>query len=149
MVDRLDQVVVDPCRVGLLPVLRLPIARNRDDDRVLAGLRPLESQGDLVAIHAGQSDVEQDEIRPLLEGPLDRLATLAGDLNLIAEDSQQPGHTFTGILVVLNDENPHRDLAIMELREHVILHSFLHTGAIRHFAMISGARVPSHDQART
>src|SRR5436305_329577 len=65
MVDRLDQVVVDARFTGPLSVLQPSVTRDGDEDGILAGRFLPEPYGDLITIHAGQAEVEEDELRSL------------------------------------------------------------------------------------
>ena len=63
VVERLDEVMVEARFLRAAAVLVLAVAGDGDDDGVLAALFPPEPGRDLVAVHAGKPDVEQDEFR--------------------------------------------------------------------------------------
>ena len=65
-----------------------------------------ELAGDLVAVHAGQHDVEEDEPGSEVAGDLEGLAAVVGDLDVVPGELEQPGHAPGGVDVVVNDEDP-------------------------------------------
>ena len=62
--------------------------------------------GDLVAVHAGQADVEQDDVGAVVAGGVDRVAAVVGDADVVALDAEQPGHRAGGVGVVVDDQDP-------------------------------------------
>ena len=80
--ERLRQVVV---RAELEPddLVDLVVAGGQDEDRRLraGGAEPAQ---DLEAVHAGQADVEDDEVRRLVRRELEALLAGAGDGDLVA-----------------------------------------------------------------
>ena len=67
-VDRLDQVMVEPRLARAAAGLLLPVARDGDDDGVLAALLSPQLGGHLVAVHPGKADVEEHDLGPMLAG---------------------------------------------------------------------------------
>ena len=63
-IDRLDQVVIEPGCAGAAAVFFLAVTRDGDDHRILARIIVPEGRRDLVAVHAREADIEQNEIRP-------------------------------------------------------------------------------------
>jgi hypothetical protein len=62
-VDPLYEVMVKARLARRAVVFLLAASRDGDDDRGLAGRLLPESSGDLVAVHEGEDDVEEDEFR--------------------------------------------------------------------------------------
>src|SRR5437868_462476 len=62
-VGGLDEVIVEAGAERAVAVLALPVARERDEERVagIAALAQLARDG--VAVEAGQADVEHDDVR--------------------------------------------------------------------------------------
>ena len=61
--NRLEPMTVEPGAPGPLEVLRLAVARHRDDGGVLAPRLLPDSPGHFIAIQRRQADVLQDEFR--------------------------------------------------------------------------------------
>jgi hypothetical protein len=55
--------MVDSHRAGVLSVLGLPVTCHRDDDGFLTRRFMPELSGNLIAVHARQTDIQQDEVR--------------------------------------------------------------------------------------
>src|SRR5207248_10754270 len=62
-VHRFDEVVVEAGRAGAGAVLVLAVAGQGDEQRLGPGPRAAQAAGDFVAVHAGQADVQEDDLR--------------------------------------------------------------------------------------
>src|SRR3954447_7232582 len=62
--DGLDEVMVEAGGLGAARIELLSVTRTRDHDRVLEFHFLPESARDVVAVHPGKADVEQDDIGP-------------------------------------------------------------------------------------
>jgi hypothetical protein len=62
-VHRFHQMVVEPAGLSEATILRLPVTRERNEQRVRRGGCCAQALRDLVAIHPRQPDVEDDGIR--------------------------------------------------------------------------------------
>ena len=104
-VEGLDEMVVEAGREGRTAVLLLGVAGDGDqDDR--PGQLASEPGGDLVAVQAGEADVEHNAARPLAAGDLDRPMSVERDPHVVAEEPQQTGHGLGRIPIVVHDEHP-------------------------------------------
>ena len=86
--------------------LLLPVAGDGDQDRVLAALLPPERGRQLVAVHAGEADVQEHHLGPMLAGRGEGLLAVVGDPDLVARELQEPGHPVRRVHVVVDDEHP-------------------------------------------
>jgi hypothetical protein len=97
--------MVDSHRAGLLSVLGLSVTGHRDDDRLLTSRFSPEPSGNLIAVQAGQADIQQDEIRPPVQGYHDGLETVADDLDLIGQKPHESPKGLSRIRVILDYED--------------------------------------------
>ncbi len=67
-----------------LAILLQAITREGDDDNRPCDFLP-EPGGDLIAVHAGQADIEQDRVRSLALGELDGQIPVTSDPDLVSE----------------------------------------------------------------
>ena len=61
--------------------------------------------GDLVAVHAGQADIEEDELRPEDPGRLEGRGPVVGRLDVVAEELEQPDQAACRVHVVVDHED--------------------------------------------
>src|SRR5262249_49839095 len=85
-------------------ILRPAVTRDGDQDDRLGQLLP-ELGSHLIAVQAGQADIQQHISRLRAAGNLDRLISVAGGLDVVAEVSQQASNGLGRIPVVVHDED--------------------------------------------
>ena len=85
--------------------IRLPTVTGDGDDGERPMQFPAEGGGDLITVEVGQADIEQHDVGSLATSDLDGLITVAGDLDMVAEAHEPPGHALGGISVVIDDED--------------------------------------------
>src|SRR4051812_1686785 len=88
-VGRLDEMVVEPRLSRTSAVLVLVVTCHGDQEQLAAGVLAPQAAGDLVAVDARQSDVEQHHIRPegLCGG--DRGGAVVGGADVVALQAQE------------------------------------------------------------
>src|SRR5687767_4782175 len=105
---RLHQVVVEARGPRALAVSLLPPPRQGDDERRPFGARPpgaaADGGGDLVAVLAGQAEVEDDDVGLARQGHGEGLVAVVGEGNRGAGPSQDGAQRNGGVLVVVDDE---------------------------------------------
>jgi hypothetical protein len=104
-VNRLEQMEVDARVARLSSILGSSVTRHGDDDSTLEGCLLPEPQGDLIAIHVGQTEVQQDHLRSPAQGGCDRLRGVAGGLDFMAMELQEPGHALDGVHAIIDHED--------------------------------------------
>jgi hypothetical protein len=97
--------MVDPRRLGLLSVLRTTVIRHGDDDDLPAFCFTPEPGGDPMAVYAGESEIQQDEIRPPGRCDLDRSISVADDHNVVREQGKSSAQALRRIFIVLDDQD--------------------------------------------
>ena len=80
------------------------IARDGDQDGG-RGQLPAEAVGDLIAVQAGQAEVQQHKPRPLAERDLDRPTTVQGRPDIVAVYPQQACQGLGRVRIVIHDED--------------------------------------------
>src|SRR5579883_3384470 len=100
--------MVDARLAGELAVF-LPAVAGDDDDDERPGQLLTEPGRDLIAVEAGQGEIEQQMSRPLAAGDLDGLMAVEGDADIVAEGFQESGRGLGGIAVVADDEDAKRE----------------------------------------
>src|SRR5208283_3592065 len=104
-VDRLGDVVIHAGLLRSSPILFLSVARKGDDEDVMKTFLT-QGSGNLITVHDGQAYVQQEDARSISPGGLDSLAAVEDNLNLMAEQTQQPGQAGCKVLVVVHDQDP-------------------------------------------
>jgi hypothetical protein len=93
-------------RLGLTAVLLVPITRHGDQHGLIhVKLRP-QAAGDLIAIHARQADVEQDQLGPEDASRLQRGRAVERDPRLMPLEAEQHSHALGGIRIVVDHQDP-------------------------------------------
>src|SRR6202034_4123825 len=90
IIDGLDQVVVEARLSGAEAILVLAVAGDGDDHDIPESVAA-KLACDLIAVHAGQADVEEDEFRPEVEGFGDGGRPVISGANVIAQELEQLG----------------------------------------------------------
>ena len=102
--DRLDDVVIEAGLVRAAAILVLAPAGQGDDGGPLQAGLAAEPAADLVAVHAGHADIEQDE----LGAEVDRLAQggrpVVGHADLLPGQLQQHAQAHGRVNVVVHDQ---------------------------------------------
>lgn len=78
-----------------------PRGEDQDRDRVALGAQP---PGDLQAVHAGQPQVEYDQVHAALESGVEGGRTVLADLDLVPLSPQGTGQRFRDGCVVLGEQ---------------------------------------------
>ena len=92
-------------------VLLLAIAGDGDDDERLAQFAA-ERGGDLIAVEAGQAEIEQHDVGFLASSDVEGLEPVVGNLDVVAEAFEPECRGLGGIEVVVDHEDiGHIDLA--------------------------------------
>src|SRR5437899_5056285 len=91
------------------PVFRLAIAGEGDEDDRLARLASAAPTRDLVAVEAGQADVDQGDVGSHGGGDLDARPAVGGLTNVVAFERQLNLEHLASVRIVLDDEDPSRD----------------------------------------
>ena len=86
-------------------VVVLAVTRDGDDDGVLAMPIFPENRRDLVAVHAGQPDVEENELRPEGLRRFDGRLAMKRHLDVVAQKPEQPGQAPRRIDIVIDDKD--------------------------------------------
>ena len=102
----LGQVLIDADFPGAPPIFLAGIARDDDDPRSGERFVFSHSPSDLVAVHPGQPEIEEDHIgsesRRLGEGP----EPIFADVDLVPGGLQQPAEAEGIVQVVLDNQDP-------------------------------------------
>ena len=106
VIDGLGQVVIEAGGEGALAVLLLAVARDGDDRGLLGRLVAPQLPDDLVAVQAGQADVQEDEPGSESARRLDPRRPVIGRLHVMSEQAQQPGQRLGEVDVVIDDQDP-------------------------------------------
>ena len=61
-----------------------------------------------VPVHAGEPDVDEDELRPRSRRGGERARTVVGDRDVVADEGEQIGERAGGIDVVVDDQDTQR-----------------------------------------
>src|SRR5208283_2417451 len=104
-VDRLGHVVIHAGLLRSSPILFLSVARKGNDEDVMKTFLT-QGSGNLIAVHDGQAYVQQEDAGSINPCGLDSLAAVEDNLNLMAEQTQQPGQAGCKVLVVVHDQDP-------------------------------------------
>ncbi len=104
MVDRFDEMMIKPGFSSASSVVFLPIAGNRDDDALPAPIFRFESRRDLIAVHARQTDVQENELGLMFLSESDGRRPVMSNLNLVAEELEYSPHALRRIDVVVDNE---------------------------------------------
>ena len=101
-----DQMVVEARLPGAPTCLLVSVSGDRDQDRVPAALLLPKPGRKLVAIHPGESDIEEHHLRSMLAGGDERLLAAVGNPRIVARELQEFGHPVRRVHSVLDDEHP-------------------------------------------
>ena len=101
--ERLDQVVVG-ADVEPLDARIQRVARGEHEDRRVVLVAP-QLAGDLDAVHAGQTEVEHDQVGEEGLGVVERLDAVVGELDVVALHPQRALQHLGDLLVVLDHEH--------------------------------------------
>src|SRR5271166_1190200 len=104
-VDRLGYVVIHAGLLRSSPILFLSVARKGDDEDVMKTFLT-QGSGNLITVHDGQAYVQQEDAGSISPGGLDSRAAIEDNLNLMAEQTQQPGQAGCKVPVVVHDQDP-------------------------------------------
>src|SRR5690606_20860909 len=105
-VDGLRQVLVEAGLERLALVLLLRPARKREQpDQLAVGTCP-DAPRDLVAVHLGQADVEQDDLRPKAFHRLQRFTRAVCGDDLVAVELEDETQARGGVAIVVDHEHP-------------------------------------------
>ena len=96
--------MVAPCFQCTLVILLLAVTCDGNNDQ-RSGQLLAEPGSHLIAVEAGQTEIEQQILRLLPTGNLDGLGSVTGDLHLVPEFSQPQGHRLGRIAVVIDDKD--------------------------------------------
>src|SRR5581483_432530 len=91
------------------PVFRSPVTGHGHDSHVLQPGQLAHLLCNLVAVHFGQSDIEQHHIRPKRCGMSQRIGGRIDRHGHMSLEFQNEGHRFGGILIVIDHEHALRD----------------------------------------
>ena len=104
MVEWLEEMVVAPGRQGSSSILLPAMTGNGNDDGRRAQFLA-EPGGNLIAVQAGQAEIEQYVIRRLAARDLDGLVSVAGNEDIVAVLFKPHRHGLDGIAVVIDNED--------------------------------------------
>jgi hypothetical protein len=103
--DRFEHVGIETGLLRPASVVRSAVTRQGDDEGV-RGFGPLpEAAGDLVPVDARQTEIQQDGIGVKTPRCLEAAIPVVRNLDLVSEELQEERHGFSGIDVVLDDED--------------------------------------------
>ena len=103
-VGGLDQVVVEPRRVRLSPVLVLTPSRQGDERQLLElGLLP-DPPRHLMAIHARHSDIKNRDVRSISRQCFQRFGAAVRDMHIRTEELEENTQTLGRVAVVVDDQ---------------------------------------------
>src|SRR4029079_2668838 len=98
----LDEVAVEAGVFRALAIVGLAPAGDRDDRNLARPGRGAQLPADLVAVQAGQAEVEQDRVGAQRVGPDERLRPGAGDVGLVAAEREQQRQALGAVAVVVD-----------------------------------------------
>ena len=81
-------------------------AGQRDQDCALHARRPAQMAGHLIAVHPGQPDVQEHDLRPKGLRHLDRLVTVVGDAGEMPAHFEQRRQCVGSVDVVVHHQHP-------------------------------------------
>ena len=102
-VNRLNEVVIETCHVATATVLGLAIAGQRHQERRVVDGADLP--GHLVAVHAGQADVDEGDVETLLADQGDSLRAIGSRLHRVAVQLEERPHGLAGVVVILDEKD--------------------------------------------
>ena len=106
----LRQVGVEAGLERALPVVGLTVPADRDEDHLrISGADPAR---DLVAVHHGQPDVDEDDVGTTRLGLRETARTVGCRVNAMALVLQEGAERLPGVRIVLDDEHRTRRAAI-------------------------------------
>ncbi len=104
--DRFDQMSVEARSFGLTLVFSLPPARLGHQQHAGQMRHFADLPRDLVAVHARQTDIEQDRLRAEGLALGQSLGPIMGDAHLVPQSAEQSGQHAGRIVVVVHDQDP-------------------------------------------
>src|SRR5688572_31288656 len=126
---------------GARAIVRLSVARQRDEPHVprpRGALAP-DAPGDLVAVEAGQADIDDRDIGPRLARAVEPLGAAAREEDLVVPRAEEHPQGLTRVAAILDDEHalgPH----LMRRRRHRRLFHFGTVERQAHFEPRAGAQ---------
>ena len=90
---------------GTLSILFLSVASHGDEQQVLSKFFPTELIGNLIAVHAGQPDVEQKHVRTVGSRSFETGGTVVCCPHLMFQKFQQPREPSGHVDVVVDDQD--------------------------------------------
>src|SRR5262249_24167834 len=103
-IDRLRQMMVEPCLQGALLILLLAPACEGDEDQALAPGLLTEMACCLVTVHLWHADVQKHQFRPKTLRALYSFETVVGDADLVVHHRQHQPQAVGGVPVVVHDK---------------------------------------------
>src|SRR3954471_17655686 len=83
-IDRLDEVHVEPRRLGAQAVFAVAVTSERDEEDLVAAELRAYAPCDLDAVEARQTEIDQRDVRTLVERERNRRGALVGFEHLMA-----------------------------------------------------------------
>src|SRR5262245_26252596 len=80
-------------------------ARDGDEQRRLPPGLPADIAGEVVTIHSGQADVEQQDLGPELARNAESLDSVEGGANVVPDRFEQHSQADRGVAIVVDDQN--------------------------------------------
>ena len=100
------QSLVDPVRLGKVSAFQRIAGGQHDDRRITAGVftQPLTK---LIAVRAGQHDIEHDQVVMIAHGQMQARYPVLRTIHCVALELQVIHHVGEDVAVILNDQNTH------------------------------------------
>src|SRR5437773_4551765 len=102
---RLDEVRVEASLERACPVLRSTVTADGDQYHVAIAEFTTQRPCNLVSVHAGQSDVQQHEIRAIFPRNVHRFGACRRDADVVVHELQQRGKAGDRVGIIIDDEN--------------------------------------------
>src|SRR5689334_2269664 len=103
-VDGLDEMGVEAGLFRALPVLRLAIAGERDHEARLRG-QEFHAPRHLVAVEAGQPDVDERDVGPLRAGQIETFGAVGRRVDFVTVELEQGTERVPRVDIVLDEED--------------------------------------------
>jgi hypothetical protein len=130
---------IEPSFFGLALVVKLAASSHRHDDHDLSPGLLAERAADFVPAQLRQADIEDHDIGTKSSRFCEGLFAIVRGLNLISTHFQEHRECFSGITVVVHDQDFASGNGLFELRSHEI-HIFLEEVNERQFVIVSLAK---------
>lgn len=102
---RLDKVVVEACRLRAPPILVPAVAGHGNQQDLLQPRELAQPPRDLVAVHARQPDIQENDLGAEFHGQGQSLRTILSDTYVVPGAGQEQSRRLGGIRIVVDNKD--------------------------------------------